>query len=73
MSYGSLDLSVLKVLTNNKKYALEFADDGDAKIFAPEVWAFANLLVNYIKTYKDVPTLRVLTEKLSKGNNDKLI
>lgn len=69
----SLDLNILKVLITNKQYAVEFIGEADAKLFNPEVWNFANLVVNYLKTYKDIPTLRVLTEKLSKGNNEKLI
>jgi len=73
MSYGSLDLSILKVLISNKKHAVDFANDCDAKLFSPDVWAFANLVVNYVKTYKDIPTLRVLIEKLGKGSNEKLI
>jgi len=73
MSFSSVDLSVLKVLCNNKKHALEFITECDSKLFNPDVWNFANILVNYIKTYKETPTLRILTERLSKGNNDKLI
>ena len=73
MNYNSLDLSILKVLVSNKKHAIDFINDCDVKLFSPEVWVFANSLTNYVKTYKDLPTLRVLTEKLSKGNNDKLI
>lgn len=69
----SLDLLILKILTTHKQYALEFVAECDARLFNPEVWNFANLLVNYIKNYKDIPTLRVLTEKINKGNNDKLI
>lgn len=73
MSYASLDLSILKVLVSNKTYALDFVNECDAKLFSPDVWNFANLLVNYVKSYKDLPTLRVLTEKISKGNNEKLV
>lgn len=73
MSYSALDLSILKVLITNKHYAIEFANECDSKLFTPDVWNFANLVVNYIRSYKDLPTLRVLTEKLSKGNNDKLV
>jgi replicative DNA helicase len=73
MSYSNLDLSVLKVLVTNKSYAIDFVNDCDSKLFSPEVWSFANLVINYIKSYKEIPTLRVLTEKLSKGNNEKLI
>lgn len=69
----SLDLIILKILTTNKQYALEFVAESDARLFNPEVWNFANLVVNYIKNYKDIPTLRVLVEKLNKTNNDKLI
>ncbi len=69
----SLDLLILKILTTHKQYAIEFASECDSKLFSPEVWNFANVVVNYLKTYKEIPTLRVLIEKLSKGNNDKLI
>jgi replicative DNA helicase len=70
---NSLDLCILKSIISNKKHALDFANDCDAKLFSSDVWNFANLVVGYIRTYKEIPTLRVVTEKLSKGNNDKLI
>ena len=63
------DLVVLKTILTNKKCALDFANAGDTKIFMPEAWGFADLVIGYVKTYKDLPTLKVLTEKLSKGNN----
>ena len=69
----SIDLIILKSLITNKKNALDFANECDSKLFAPEVWNFSNLIIGYIKTFKDIPTLRVITEKLSKGSNDKLI
>lgn len=61
---SQLDLNILKVLVTNKKHALDFAHDADAKLFSADIWTFANLVVNYVKTYKDVPTLRILTEKV---------
>jgi replicative DNA helicase len=73
MSFNTLDMSVLKSLISNKKHALDFANENDPKIFTPELWNFANVVVSYTRTHKEVPTLRVITEKLSKGNNDKLI
>lgn len=73
MNFDSLELSILKVLTTNSKYAIEFIAENDPKLFGPDTWHFANLVFGYIKTYKDVPTLRILTEKISKGNNQKLI
>jgi len=66
---GNLDFVILKTLITNKKHALEFANENDAKLFSSEVWGFANLVLGYIKTYKDLPTLRVMVERLSKGNN----
>lgn len=74
MTANELDLVILKTLINNKKHALDFSNDNEAKLFSPEVWNFANLVTGYVKTYKELPTLRVLLEKLSKGkSNDKLI
>lgn len=69
----NLDLSILKSITSNKKHALDFANEFDSKLFGPDAWNFANLVIGYVKTYKDTPTLRVITEKLSKGSNEKLI
>ena len=73
MSLSTLDMSVLKSIISNKKNGLDFANDSDTKIFTPEVWNFANVVVGYIRTYKELPTLRVITEKLARGSNDKLI
>ena len=73
MTISNLDLSVLKSIVTNKKHGLDFANDSDTKIFSPEAWNFANVVVGYLRTYKELPTLRVITEKLAKGNNEKLI
>ena len=73
MISNDLDLIILKSLISNKKNAIDFVNNNDSRLFSPEVWNFANLIIGYIKTYKDVPTLRVVTEKLSKGSNTKLI
>ncbi len=73
MIYNTLDLNILKTLLTNKKYALDFANECDPKLFSPETWNFANLIVGYLKTFKEIPTQRVVVENLSKGNNDKLI
>lgn len=68
-----LDLSILKTLVTNKKHALDFANECDSKLFSADYWNFANLTVGYLRTYKELPTQRVMVEKLSKGNNDKLV
>src|SRR5678815_5686154 len=70
---NDLDLVILKTLVTNKKHALDFANECDTKLFSTETWNFANLAVGYIRTYKELPTQRVMVEKLSKGGNDKLI
>jgi replicative DNA helicase len=72
-AYNTLDLSVLKYIISNKKIGLEFVNENDANIFSPECWNFAKLITGYIKTSKELPTLRVITEKLAKSNNEKQI
>ena len=64
-----LDLLILKTLITNKKQALDFANECDAKVFSSELWNVANLIVGHIQTYKDVPTLRMLEEKLAKAKS----
>ena len=73
MSFDELEMRVLKTITTNKKFGLDFANEQDPKLFSGELWNFANVVVGYLKTNKDVPTIRVINEKLSKGNNDNLL
>jgi len=69
-----LDLVILKHIITNKNNALEFINGCDTNLFSPEVWNFSKIVVNYIKSYRNVPTLRVIEEKLAKSkNNAKLI
>ncbi len=71
MSYSDLDLNILKTIVTNKKHAVEFASDCSINIFDSDVWNFANLVVGYTRTFKEIPTQRVIIEKL--GKNDKVI
>lgn len=64
---NDLDLSVLKTIVTNKKHALDFVNECDDKLFDTSVWNFATIVVNYIRTYKELPTLRVLEERLAKN------
>ena len=73
MSTEEIDLIILKNIITNKKFGLEFASECDARLFSTEVWNFANIVVTYIKTYKDLPTLKVLSEQLNKKNSQKLL
>jgi replicative DNA helicase len=63
-----LDKVILKVLITNKKLSLDFCNNYDSKLFLADSWVFANSIIQYIKKYKELPTLRVLTEKLPKVN-----
>jgi muramidase (phage lysozyme) len=73
MSFDDLEMRVLKTITTNKKFGLDFANEHDPKLFSGELWNFANIVVGYIKTHKDLPTIRIINEKLSKGNNENLL
>lgn len=70
---NDLDLVILKTLVTNKKHALDFANEHDDRLFSNDYWNFAKLVVGYLRTYKELPTERVMVEKLAKGSNDKLI
>lgn len=70
---NDLDLVILKTLVTNKKHALDFVNESDIKLFSPEVFHFADLAIGYIRTFKDLPTQRIMVERLSKGKNDKII
>jgi|SRR5271166_1188065 len=70
---NELDLSILKVLLTNKKYALEFAGECSEKLFEPDAWRFAKLVIDYIRTYKDIPTKRILLERTKPLKNDALL
>lgn len=73
MSFDNLDMRVLKTIITNKKHGLDFANDSDPKLFSSDLWHFANVVVGYIRTHKELPTIRVINEKLGKGNNDNLL
>jgi replicative DNA helicase len=67
MNSYNLDHVILKTLITNKKYAIDFSTECDTSLFSPDTWHFANIITSYIKMYKEIPTLRVITEKLSKN------
>ncbi len=71
MSYSDLDLNILKTIITNKKHAVEFSTECSTNIFDSDVWNFANIIVSYTRTYKELPTQRVIVDKL--GKNDKVI
>lgn len=72
MNYTNNDLAILKTICSDKKSALEFLSAGDPKYFSPELLKFSKAVYDYIKSYKEIPTLKTLTEK-HVGKNEDLI
>jgi len=70
MDFNELDLSILKTITNNRKYALEFVHECNEKLFSPDLWRFAKLTIDYIRIYKEVPTQRVINDRVKLLKND---
>lgn len=63
----NIDLSILKTILNDKKYAIEFAHDCNEKIFDQDYWRFSKYIVDYIKIYKEAPTKRVMLDRIGKN------
>ena len=62
-----LELSVLNAVVKYKNTALDFAFSVDPQIFlSSEGRVIARTLVDHIKTFKNIPTKRVLLDKFSK-------
>lgn len=59
------DLRILKIVTSDIKTGLQFANSDAPTFFASEVSAVADSVADYIKTFKAVPTQRVLLDKHS--------
>jgi len=73
-SFEDLDLVILKGLISDKDKATSFVyENADAKLFSPDVWAFANIAMSYIRTYKEVPTLQAICDKLKKDGKERAI
>lgn len=61
---------VLKAVVSCKKIALDFSHSVDENIFlSSEANILAKTFINYIKNYKNKPTLKVLIDKYSKEND----
>ena len=70
MSFDKLDLSILKAITNDRKCALEFVNECSENLFTPDLWRFAKFIIDYVKIYKEVPTPRIINEKLKLQKNN---
>lgn len=73
MDFNELDLRILKSILSDKKHSIDFVNECDERLFDPNLWKFAKLIVDYIKTYKDSPTKRIIVEKVSSQKNEALL
>lgn len=69
MNIDTLDLSIIKTLLTNRKYALEFVHDCNEKLFCADLWRFAKIVIDYVKIYKECITHRVMIEKVKSQKN----
>jgi len=61
MNINRLDLYILKTITENKIKGVEFSNTYHFSLFDDNVQDFAKYVINYIKTYRDLPTRRTLS------------
>jgi len=73
MNYQDLDLFILKSIITNKKYAIDYCNQYNEKLFSPDLWRFAKIIIDYVRGFKNIPTKRVITERLKKSNNEALL
>lgn len=70
MSFNMIDLNVLKVVTSNKVKALEFAYAFDDTMFSDDMRRGAKLVIDYIKSFRTVPTKRTLIDRYGHRSDD---
>jgi replicative DNA helicase len=69
---ASVDLCILKAIITNRKLAIDFVSNCSEKLFVSDLWRFGRNIIDYIRIYKDVPTKRVVIEKIKQNKNDAL-
>ncbi len=72
MSYQDLDLVIFKHILTSKKNALEFVHDCNEKLFAVDAWRFAKLILDYTRVYKEIPTRKVINERIKTQKSESL-
>ena len=60
-----LDLNILKTITSEKVHALAFAYHFGPELFEPRYQLFSKLCIDYIKSFRDIPTRRTLVSRHS--------
>lgn len=72
MDITPLDLGILKTIISNRKYALEFLQEGSENLLHPDLWRFTKIILDYIKSYKEIPTKKIILEKIKTSKNETL-
>ena len=73
MDFPELDLNILKTILSNRKYALDFVHENNEKLFDSSLWRFAKNVLELIRIYKEVPSKRVILERLKDQKNASFI
>lgn len=66
MSFDNLDLNVIKALMTNKKHAVDFANENGEKLFTSSIGIFGKQFTDYVRLFKEIPTLNVLEQRNKK-------
>lgn len=64
-----LDRNILKALTIDNVNGLDFAYSYTEDLFTKDVKMFARLLLKYMRSYRSLPTRRVITEQHNSNDN----
>lgn len=64
-----LDRNILKALTIDNINGLDFAYSFSEKLFTKDIQTFARILIHYMRSYKSLPTRRVITEYHNSNDN----
>lgn len=69
MDIEKIDFNILKAITTNRKYTIDFMQSGSERILHPDLWRFTKLITEYASVYKEVPTRRALIEQAGKNES----
>lgn len=62
------DLRLLKAITSDQRLALDFVNTNDSSLFIGSSRAVGQVVCDYIRAYKTIPTKRVLIDKHQSNN-----
>lgn len=62
MNVSGLDLAIIKTITSDKNHGMRFAHDYNHELFEDESQSFAFMAIDYMRSYRDIPSRRTLAE-----------